>query len=121
MIKKRQGQRRGLLGPAVQRRRWEEAPRSDLRTTPARSLWQRSHLCSECAGPGPRGSEVLLEKVQQGDLIVLAGLRAANAVSLVGVDLGGQRRQAGGTGVPPASEAPPPSGSARLPSHWGTG
>lgn len=31
--------------------------------------------------------------MQQRDFIVLAGLGAADAVSLVGVDLGGQRRQ----------------------------
>lgn len=39
------------------------------------------------------GSEVFLKKVQQCDFIVLTGLGAADAVSLVGVDLGGKRRQ----------------------------
>lgn len=38
----------------------------------------------------PRGSEVFLEKVQQRDFVVLAGLGAADAVSLVGVDLGAE-------------------------------
>lgn len=50
--------------------------------------------CALNLWPQQRGpSEVLLEKVQQRDFIVLTGLRAADAVSLVGVDLGGQRRQ----------------------------
>lgn len=62
------------------------------------------------------GSEVFLKKVQQCDFIVLAGLGAADAVSLVGVDLGGKRRQAGGTEDPALQTSPSESGSQHLPS-----
>lgn len=79
--------------------------------------WLRSHLCSVQAPPeAAPGSEVFLKKVQQCDFIVLTGLGAADAVSLIGVDLGAKRRQAGGTEDPAPQTSPSESGSQHLPS-----